>query len=183
MITFVTGGGRSGKSSFAENKASTYNKKIYLATALAFDDEMKYRIKEHQYTRDDSWVTVEGYKNIAKSLEEKVEGKNVILLDCLTNLVSNMMIMNQELDWDTLIDSEVSKIEMSIKNEITEILDFVRNFSIDLIVVSNEVGMGLVPEYPLGRRFRDIAGRMNQFVASKSDEAFFIVSGLPIKLK
>lgn len=183
MITFVTGGGRSGKSSFAEDKASTYTKKIYLATALAFDDEMKYRIKEHQSTRDDSWITVEGYENIAKSLEKKVEGRDVILLDCLTNLVSNMMIMNPSLDWDTLIDSEVDKIEKSIKKEIEEILNFVKSSSIDLIVVSNEVGMGLVPEYPLGRRFRDIAGRMNQYVADASNEAFLIVSGLPIKLK
>lgn len=183
MLTFITGGGRSGKSDFAEKRASYYNQKIYIATALAFDDEMKHRIKEHQKTRDDSWITIEDYQNIVEDLKIKSQGRDLILLDCLTNLVSNIMLMKPDIDWDTLSDDAVFKIEEEIKYELKQILDFTKKFSGDVIVVSNEVGMGLVPEYPLGRRFRDISGRMNQYIATASDEAILIVAGLPIKLK
>lgn len=183
MLTFITGGGRSGKSNFAEEMASSYNKKIYIATALAFDEEMKYRINEHQKTRDDSWITLEGYQDLARKLETKAQGRDLILLDCLTNLVSNIMLMKPNIDWDTLSDSDVYSIEEEIKYELKLFLDFIKKFSGDVIIVSNEVGMGLVPEYPLGRRFRDIAGRMNQYIATASDKAVLIVAGLPIKLK
>lgn len=183
MITFITGGGRSGKSTFAEEIAFSYNSKVYVATALAFDNEMKYRIKEHQKTRDDSWITIECYENIVDKLKVKVDKQEVILLDCLTNLISNMMIMNSSFDWDNLKDEDADKVEQNIKKEISSIIEYVNLKAMDLIVVSNEVGMGLVPEYPLGRRFRDIAGRMNQYVASVSTEAYLVVSGLKIKLK
>ena len=98
-------------------------------------------------------------------------------------MVSNLMILDKKFNWDVLKDEDVMLIEEEVKREVKELLDFGKSFLGDMIIVSNEVGMGLVSEYPLGRRFRDIAGRMNQYVASCSDEAYLIVSGLEMKLK
>lgn len=183
MITFVTGGGRSGKSTFAETKANTYASKLYIATSIAFDDEMRYRIKEHQSLRDESWTTLEAYRDLEDSLHVKAKNKDVILLDCLTNMVSNLMIMDREVDWDSASDEVVASIEDEIRSEVQQVLSFAHSFNGDVIIVSNEVGMGLVPDNPLGRRFRDIVGRMNQLVAQEADEAYLIVSGLEMKLK
>ncbi len=144
---------------------------------------MQHRIKVHKAQRDENWDTLESYKSLFQALHVKSKNKDVILVDCLTNMVSNLMIMDRDVDWDNVDDDTVELIEEEIKEEVMELLDFGKLFDGDMIIVSNEVGMGLVPEYPLGRRFRDIAGRMNQHVASNSDEAYLIVSGLEMKLK
>jgi len=183
VITFITGGGRSGKSLFAEDRAKRYKNKCYVATAIAFDDEMKYRVKKHLEQRGSDWVTIEQYEGIAKALHVKAKDAQVVLVDCLTNLVSNMMIMNRDVDWETLSDEAVYEIEQEILEEVNALVLFGHEFAGEMIIVSNEVGMGLIPEYPLGRRFRDIAGRMNQHVARASDEAYLVVAGLPMKLK
>ncbi len=183
MITFVTGGARSGKSNFAEKRANKYNHKLYVATSLAFDKEMQYRIKTHQVQRGKNWDTLEEYQNLSHTLHVKSKNKEVILVDCLTNMVSNLMIMDRNINWDTINDEAVALIEEEIKQEIIELLEFGKFFDGEMIIVTNEIGMGLVPEYHLGRRFRDISGRMNQYVASHSNEAYLIVSGLEIKLK
>ncbi|MGL5088212.1 MAG: bifunctional adenosylcobinamide kinase/adenosylcobinamide-phosphate guanylyltransferase [Cetobacterium sp.] len=183
-ITYVTGGARSGKSYFAEKKVfETKKERIYIATALSFDDEMKERVYLHKLQRGEDWITIEGYKNIIKLLEKYRETDKIILLDCLTNLVSNNMIMDREIDWDKLSQKEVFKIENEIKREVQKLIKFIKESKLDMVIVSNEVGMGLVPSYPLGRYFRDIGGRINQLVAKESDEAYLIVSGLELKLK
>ncbi len=101
----------------------------------------------------------------------------------LFSFLSNNMIIDNNIDWDKINSEEVSLIENEIKEQIENLLDFIKNSSLDLVVVSNEVGMGFVSTYPLGRYFGDINGRINQIVANKSDEAYYIVSGLDIKLK
>lgn len=184
-LIYITGGARSGKSSFAESKVLKFKEeKIYLATSIPFDNEMKDRIKKHQYQRENlNWKTIEGYKNIVSLLDSYKEKEVVILLDCLTNLVSNNMILEKEIDWDKILPEEADKIEKEIEKEIKSIIEFVKKNKVSMVVVTNEIGMGLVPPYPLGRYFRDICGRMNQLMAKEADEAYFIVSGLEVKIK
>jgi adenosylcobinamide kinase/adenosylcobinamide-phosphate guanylyltransferase len=183
-ITYVTGGARSGKSNFAEKFVnSSGKKKIYIATAIAFDEEMKARIAKHQKDRGDNWETIEGYRGLVEVLKGKDLRGNIILLDCLTNMVTNLMIMDRDVDWDNLSSEAVNEIEAEVKEEVSKFLSFVKECDADMVVVSNELGMGLVPTYPLGRHFRDIAGRINQLTAALSEEAYFIVSGLPMRLK
>ncbi len=183
-IIFVTGGVRSGKSSFAEKKVFELEKdRIYVATAISFDDEMKERVRLHKIQRGENWITIEAYKNIYKILEKYKDSNGVVLLDCLTNLITNNMIIDREVDWENVPQDTVAKIEDEIKDEIKKLIDFVKNSTLDMVIVSNEVGMGLVPPYALGRYFRDISGRMNQLVGKECHEAYLIVSGLELKLK
>lgn len=181
-IIYITGGARSGKSTLAENIAlNNYKTRTYLATAIPYDDEMVDRIDKHLVQRGENWETIEGYKNISKLLEDKMES-DVVLLDCLTNMVSNLLLDNH-VDWDMVTPSEVNEMEDKIILEIDNLLACINSHRGDFIIVSNELGMGLVPPYPLGRYFRDISGRINQRIASESHEAYMVVSGLKIRLK
>lgn len=183
-IIYITGGVKSGKSLFAETLIKKrYKKKIYLATAIPFDDEMKDRVKKHKKQRGEDWKTIEGYKNLYKILETEIKGYEVILLDCITNMVTNLMIMNSKYDWDNISMEEVDFITEEIIFQINSLINFIKENNIDMVCVSNEVGMGLVPVTPLGRHFRDIGGKINQIVAKSSSEAYLLVSGLDIKLK
>lgn len=183
-ITYVTGGARSGKSTFAEEYVVEKGlEKVYLATAIAFDNEMKMRVEKHREQRGSQWLTIEGYRNLREKLEESVRDEKIILMDCLTNMVSNLMIMEREYDWDNITKEELFSLEDDIRKQVEDILAFVEERDMELVVVSNELGMGLVPPYALGRHFRDIAGRMNQMVARRAAEAHLIVSGIPVRLK
>ena len=183
-IIYITGGARSGKSSFAEKLIKErYNSKIYLATAIPFDDEMKDRIEKHKKQRGRDWKTIENYKNHSGILKNHIEGYDVILLDCITNMVTNLMIMENEYDWDKISMKEVDTIREKIIDEINSLIEFIKENNIDMVAVSNEVGLGLVPANPLGRHFRDIGGKINQIMGEASEEAYLVVSGLNIKLK
>jgi adenosylcobinamide kinase/adenosylcobinamide-phosphate guanylyltransferase len=142
---------------------------------------MQDRIKKHRTQRGEKWETVEGYKDLP-SLLKSVDKTQVVLLDCLTNMISNLLLENH-IDWDMVTPEEVNEMEKGILEEINLLLDYIENSESDFIIVSNELGMGLVPPYPLGRYFRDIAGRINQLIASKSEEAYLVVSGLKLPLK
>lgn len=171
-IIFVTGGSRSGKSQFAEKMARDIsNQVVYLATAQALDEEMKIRIEHHQARRPPDWQTLEE----PLAIDQKVAGLNgktsVILLDCLTLWISNWM------------HQESRDIESRCQGILTQVFQTVRSRDYSLILVSNEVGMGIVPDLPLTRSFSDIAGRLNQFASSEADEVYFMVSGIPMKLK
>ncbi len=182
-IIYITGGARSGKSKFAEDYIFKSTKpRIYIATALLFDEEMKERARLHQEQRGKEWITVEAYKDISALLAPYKDKNNIILLDCITNLVSNRMFDYCE-DWESITPTQVKSIENTIKKEIILLVEFIKSSSLECVFVSNEVGMGLVPSYPLGRHFRDICGRINQYVAQEAERAYFIVSGLPIELK
>lgn len=187
-IIFFTGGARSGKSKFAEDyiKEKKYEKKIYLATAVAFDDEMKERVKKHIEQRGNNWLTIETYKNISEILEKELvkDDYDVILFDCITNMVTNLMILNRgEIDWDNVSQSFINDLEREILLETNKILEYLKNKDIDCVFVTNELGMGLVPSYALGRYFRDICGKVNQLVAGAADEAYLAVSGIKVKIK
>ena len=182
-IIYITGGAKSGKSKFAEKLAFKKEKRVYLATSVPFDSEMKKRVEKHKEQRGENWITIEAYKNLDEVLKKTEENTEVILLDCLTNMISNIMFEIYSGDWDSIPDNITEKIEKTVFSEVSKILDFNKSYKGDIIVVSNEVGMGLVPENPLGRYFRDIAGSMNQIIAGEADEAYLVVSGIPVKIK
>ena len=193
-LIFVTGGAKSGKSKFAEEMLLKLNngkqKNIYLATSLIFDEEMKEKIRLHKKRRKNDWFTVETYKNFENELNNFFENndktKNNMLVDCLTNMITNIIFENKNIDWDNfekkMYIQTLEKLNKNVENSVNKLLNVTNEFE-HVIIVSNELGMGLVPSYPLGRYFREIAGKMNQIVAEKADEVYFVVSGISMKIK
>ncbi len=170
-IIFVTGGARSGKSSFALKKASLVTGgKVFLATAEAIDPEMKERIEKHRKDRGEEWETYEEPLNVSGVIEESSERCNVLVLDCLTIWLSNVMWAGSD------VLREIDNLASTLKR-------FSDNSSATLFIVSNEVGLGIVPENETARRFRDLAGALNQRVAGISGEVYWIVAGIPVKIK
>ena len=171
-IIFITGGARSGKSSFAEQMAGELSESVgYLATAEALDPEMEDRIRLHRERRPAHWKTVEEPFDLARGVSRLFVESDVVILDCLTLWVSN------------LIHRYASGVEETAKAYLKKVFDL-NTASGDkiLILVSNEVGMGIIPELPINRVFSDVLGRVNQFVAAQADEVYFMVSGIPMKL-
>jgi len=193
-LIFVTGGAKSGKSKFAEEMLLKLNngnqKNIYLATSLVFDEETKEKVRLHKKRRKDDWFTVETYKNFKNKLYNFFENndkiKNNLLVDCLTNMITNIIFENKNIDWDNfekkMYIQTLEKLNKNVENSVNKLLNVTNEFE-NVIIVSNELGMGLVPSYPLGRYFREIAGKMNQIVAEKADEVYFVVSGISMKIK
>lgn len=169
-LILITGGCRSGKSQFALDYANRhFHKKLYLATCEALDEEMVKRIEHHKKRRGLDWQTVEQPIKIAEAIKQHENAIEVILLDCITLWLSNLL-MRQESDHE-------------IMNEVSRLMDTVKQGQTSFIFVSNEVGMGIVPVDPLGRRFRDLSGMANQKIAEVAHTVIFIVSGIPIFLK
>lgn len=182
-LTLVTGGARSGKSTFAEKLAREYGDSvIYIATSIPFDDEMKLRVKKHREQRPAYWETVEAYKNIDEALEDKIAGKDAVLLDCITIMVTNLMF-EKPIDWDHIQAEDLAGVEEHVRLEIQKLVDAAKCGTVPFILVTNEVGMGIVPDNALARVFRDIAGRMNQMLAKAADEVYLCVSGIQVKIK
>ncbi len=166
-LTLVLGGARSGKSAFAEQLARDSGlKRIYLATSQAFDDEMRARIDKHIKDRGDAWETVEEPTRIGDILSRKAACDSIILVDCLTLWISNLMMAEQ-----------------SIEEAVSELLDTLSSLKGPVILVSNEVGQGIVPDNKMARDFRDHAGRLHQQIAAIADHVYFVTAGLPQKLK
>ena len=170
-VYYVTGGARSGKSSFALQLAASYQNKVFLATAEPFDDEMRNRIGKHQEERGAHFTTIEEPLSLALALQKLPAGTDVVLLDCLTVWAGNLMHYGE------------GGGEGEIDRQIELFLEALRQPPCDIILVSNEVGMGIVPENSMARSFRDRAGMINQKVASIASEAYLLCSGLPIRLK
>lgn len=181
-VIMVTGGSRSGKSVLAEKKAVEYGKRsvLYLATAIPTDDDMKERIRIHQERRDPEWGTYEGYRSLG-DIVHRTE-KSTILLDCVTVMITNIMF-EEERDFDTIDQREIEDIESQVMMELSDVIKGARDGDKTLILVTNELGMSVVPSYRLGRIFSDIAGKANQLIASLSDEVYMSISGIPLRLK
>lgn len=178
-IVLVTGGSRSGKSKFAEDMLKNETDVLYIATSIPFDEEMKERIRKHRERRNKSWNTYEGYKNLDIALEENNE--KFILLDCATIMITNILL--EEKNIDNLSNEEIDILLNKIKREFRLLVDSAIKNNKQLIIVTNEVGCSLVPEYKLGRIFRDIAGSINQFLGEMSQEVYMVTCGIPMKLK
>lgn len=182
-IIFITGGARSGKSRFAESLLAGKDNVLYVATGIGFDDEMKDRIARHKSQRNPAWKTAECYRDLARSLRQDLPEGGYLLLDCVTIMVSNFMVLDAGVDWDKAGIDAADRIEKVIWKEISDFLAMARDYNGTTLIVSNELGMGIVPPTPLGRYYRDIAGKMNQVIAGAADEVFLMVSGIPAKIK
>ncbi len=168
-IIMVTGGGRSGKSSFALDLAMKYQNRIFIATAEPFDDEMRGRINRHKDERGKLFNTVEEPLGLADALRNLKPETEVVLIDCLTVWLGNIM--------------HHYGTEAENSEQVKAFLDVMRKPPCNIIAVTNEVGSGIIPGDKLSRIFRDSAGRINQSLAKIADEVYLIVSGLPLKLK
>ncbi|NLM04563.1 MAG: bifunctional adenosylcobinamide kinase/adenosylcobinamide-phosphate guanylyltransferase [Clostridiales bacterium] len=183
LLTLVTGGARSGKSSFGESILENMDGEIlYIATAQAFDDEMKDRIKKHQEGRPSNWTTLEGYKNLSQKIQPYKEKISAVFLDCITIMVTNLML-DEDCDWDKITPEEANKIEAKIFKEVKELIKTLKELDIPVIIVTNEIGMGIVPGDKLSRIFRDIAGRINQYIGREVGTVYLVVTGIPIRIK
>jgi len=196
-ITFVIGGARSGKSSFVLNEVSKLEgTRAYIATGEALDDEMHDRISKHKEDRGPEWSTYEEPLDIAKVLSEIHDKHDVVVIDCLTLWLSNVLhraqnatdrLQNTEHRPQTTEKSieELIDVLKSFKNSsrVTRHLPAGRQGASRLFIVSNELGMGIVPENAMAREFRDLAGFLNQKVAAIADDVFLVTAGIPLKIK
>lgn len=179
-IILVTGGSRSGKSSFGEGLLKEKDNVLYIATSIITDDEMKERVAIHRSRRNKNWTTFEGYKDLRKVIRESE--CRYIMLECVTTMITNLMF-DKYMDFDDISKEEVHILEENISKQFRELVSACREFEKEIVIITNEVGFGLVSEYKLGRIFTDISGRINQLLGRLSDEAYLVVSGLPLKLK
>lgn len=179
-LVLVTGGMRSGKSRYAEERLKDSRQVLYIATARCLDKEMERRIEHHRASRPAHWVTAEACRDLDEVLRQHPEGD--VLLDCVTNMVTNLMLDEEE-DYDALSMDRIEQIEAGIRGQMARLVEQARRQERTVILVSGEVGMSLVPVYRMGRVFTDILGRVNQYLAAQSDEVVFMVSGLPMQVK
>jgi adenosylcobinamide kinase/adenosylcobinamide-phosphate guanylyltransferase len=169
MIAFIIGGIKSGKTKFALKKAEELNngKLYYIATARAVDEEMKERIERHKRERGEKWITIEEPIEVDGVLKKIPKG-SVIIIDCLTTWLTNLLIENYDVEEKT---NKLLDILLKIKTDL------------DLFLISNEVGLGIIPDNPLARKFIDLSGNLHQKVAQIADEVYFILCGCEIKVK
>ncbi len=181
LIVLITGGARSGKSRYAQQMAERSGKRVlFVATAQAGDDEMRIRIRAHQKSRPSSWRTLEAPVHVGQSITREAASSELVLLDCITLLINN--VIGPLLSPDGTDIDEV-KAERAVGREIDELIVCLKTEKADFLIVTNEVGLGLVPDNKLGRVYRDVLGKANQVLANAADEVCFMVSGLPLKLK
>ncbi|AET67100.1 adenosyl cobinamide kinase/adenosyl cobinamide phosphate guanylyltransferase [Desulfosporosinus orientis DSM 765] len=185
-FTFITGGARSGKSSFAERLAAKDKRPvIYIATAQVWDKEMAIRVKKHQEQRPASWRLIEEPLNIRETLTLLKDEEVVILLDCVTLWLTNMLLAGQA---DQAEEAEqgsqiYNHIEPKILDIVKDVARLAQEIKPKVIFVSNEVGQGIVPENPLARAYRDLAGRSNQILARCAENVYMVIAGFPIDVK
>lgn len=165
-ITLVLGGARSGKSTFAESLARCHSQRVYIATAERVDDEMAHRIEVHRRQRGADWRTVEAPLDLAEAIRQESTPNICLLVDCLTVWLGNLMHYDREID----------AAQNALLNTLT-------NVSGPVVLVANEVGLGIVPDNAAARTFRDHAGRLNQAVARLAKRVYFVAAGLPVLLK
>jgi adenosylcobinamide kinase/adenosylcobinamide-phosphate guanylyltransferase len=176
-LVLILGGARSGKSSYAQNLADATGKSVtFIATAEALDDEMSARIQKHRAERPATWETLEIPFDIASQLH-RVKSK-VVLLDCITLLISNLLMQFVK---DERVDE--APFMAAVQEEINELIRRLRVGEQDWLLISNEVGLGLVPPYQMGRVYRDAIGWANQRLAREADKVIFMVAGIPTTIK
>lgn len=177
-ITFILGGARSGKSSYAQSLAEESGQSVtFIATAQALDDEMSVRIQKHRAERPVSWETLEIPFDLASQVQVK---SKVAILDCVTLLISNLLMQFVK---DDLVDE--APYLAAVQKEINELISMLRvsDQEQDWLIISNEVGLGLVPPYQMGRVYRDAIGWANQRLAREADKVIFMVAGIPTVIK
>ncbi len=176
-LTLILGGARSGKSTHAQRLAAERGSHVlYVATAEAGDDEMAARIAAHRAERPPHWQTLEAPRQVGSAIRVVASDADVVLIDCLTLLANNVIVPLPE-------PVTVVAAESALNAAVDELLAAYAESEAEWIVISNEVGLGLVPPYPLGRAYRDALGRANHRLAGVADEVLFMVAGLPMRVK
>ncbi len=170
---FIIGGARSGKSAYAEDIAKERGRErvLFIATAEALDDEMRARIAKHRAARPPAWVTMEAPRELTLAISQLEVAPQLIVLDCVTLWVTNEMLADE------------TDLEKRVLGQLDLIMEWAHMHDIDMIIVSNEVGYGIVPDNALARRFRDVLGHVNAYIAHHCDEVYWMVAGLPIEVK
>jgi adenosylcobinamide kinase/adenosylcobinamide-phosphate guanylyltransferase len=176
-LIFVLGGARSGKSRYAEEWAREHGGQVLLvATAQALDDEMRERIAHHRATRPDHWSTLEAPLNVGAAIRAYSSSYDTVVLDCLTLLASNVLLQLPD-------DCTQAQADAAVLREVDDLLNTYEQSTAVWLMISNEVGMGIVPPYQLGRLYRDALGRANQRIAAHANEVLLLVAGLPWHVK
>ncbi|MFO8102074.1 MAG: bifunctional adenosylcobinamide kinase/adenosylcobinamide-phosphate guanylyltransferase [Dehalococcoidia bacterium] len=180
---FISGGARSGKSRFAQELAASSGEKVlFVATAEPLNPDMQARIIRHQEERSHRWDTLEAPVDLAAEIKQHFGKQDVVLVDCLTLLTSNI-ILGQSRGFSGSVQIDEQTAEKNVITEINGLIELMKASTATFIIVSNEVGLGLVPDNEVGRIYRDLLGKANQLVASHADEVYFMFSGIPVKVK
>lgn len=177
-IILVTGGARSGKSSFAESLFNGSKEVVYIATAKIYDEEMKQRVELHKKSRPSQWVTHEGSYDIQKAVADKSN----YILDCITVLASNIMFDITK-GYEKIPFEKQEEVETKVVREVEALISKVKAINGILVMVTNEVGYSIVPDNHVSRVYRDIIGRVNQRIAKLSSEVYLVTCGIPRRIK
>jgi len=177
----IIGGARSGKSRFAQQLAQKLGGPVlFVATAEPGDEEMRHRIEEHQRSRPAAWKTLEITTHIGNQLARNIGEAKVVIIDCITLLVNNIFSQH---DCQTEEQIDANLIEKEITSEVDELIKSINRLDASVIMVTNEVGAGLVPVSRVGRLYRDLLGKANQMLAEHADKIYLMVAGLPVQIK
>ncbi len=179
-ITLLLGGARSGKSYYAQEQGKKASSVLFVATAEALDEDMQLRIKKHKQDRPENWHTLEATEHVGSRIEDLYDGEDLIIIDCITLLITNIFCQYSEEQFETIQDSILEK---QVISEIQELQECLQKIEASFIIVSNEVGLGIVPAFRSGRLFQDILGRANQLLAQTANEVYLMVAGIPLKVK
>jgi len=186
-LVLITGGVRSGKSGFGEQYAARLapqGEVCYVATAQARDDEMRERVARHRARRPATWRTVEAPYELAQAVDQAVAGGNaVVLVDSVDSWVANRLMRADPVAGEQLDGQKMDALEETLLAEARDLAASQRSSGSEVILVTLEAGMGVVPPYPLGRAFRDLLGRANTTLAAEADEVYLLVAGLPVEIK
>ena len=176
-LTLLLGGARSGKSALAQQWGVERGegRVLFIATAQALDEEMAQRIARHRAERPASWRTVEAPLRVGEALQRHYAGERVVIVDCITLLIGNVVLQVDEKGEEA--------VRAEARREAEALVRVGKDIPAEILIVSNEVGMGLVPPYPLGRVYRDVLGEVNQYLARSADRVYFLIAGIPWQLK
>jgi adenosylcobinamide kinase/adenosylcobinamide-phosphate guanylyltransferase len=179
--TLIIGGARSGKSDFAREMAlQAGGPVLFVATAEAGDEEMQQRIEAHRKARPPTWKTLETTTHVGRQITRNIGKAQTVILDCITLLINNVFQQHGQRNDQ---DIDVSLLEKEVMAEIGELVDCMNRVDADFIIVTNDVGLGLVPANRVSRLYRDLLGRANQVLAQHADEVYFTVAGIPVPVK
>jgi len=173
----LTGGARSGKSKMAQELATKAGRQVlFVATATAGDDEMRQRIERHRKARPKDWKTLEASSNLGNKITKNSGGVKTVIIDCITLLISNIFEQIGE-------NAKAAAVEKAVTAEIEELIECMKKSRANFIIVTNEVGLGIVPGDPVSRLYRDLLGKANQMLATHVDEVYLLVAGIAIPVK
>lgn len=181
--SLIIGGARSGKSRFAQELAMSLSDKVlFAATAEPLNEDMQNRIARHKSERPQTWQTIEVPTDLASQIKHHLEDKEVVIIDCLTLLTSNVLL-GQSRGFSDENRIEEQAVENQLMTKIEALIDLMNKSNAIFIIVSNEVGLGLVPDNDIARIYRDLLGRVNQAIAQYADEVYFLLAGITLKVK